>query len=282
MLLRLGEHSIDCTNHTAVMGILNVSYDSPIAESRVEVGRAVDRALEMRKAGAEIVDIGAHSTRSGARDVSPQEEIERVCPVIEAVAREGIPTSVDTWTPEVARAAAESGVHLLNDVSGFAAPEMLAVAVEYGVAACVMHMRGEPKHHYEVDQTYPDVVSEVARFLEERANSLEAAGISEVWLDPGFAFGKPPEENVRLLAGLSELVALGRPVLISASRKGFLGEILGEGNDQYAPRILEATLAFNTLAAWQGVHVVRVHDVEPVVAALRVVDAARMESREER
>jgi dihydropteroate synthase len=279
MLLRLGEHTIDCTHHTAVMGILNVSYDSPIAESRVDVSRALDRAVELRQAGAEIIDIGAHSTRAEARDVSPQEEIERVCPVIEAVAGEGIATSVDTWTPEVARAAAEAGVHLLNDVSAFAAPEMVAVAVEYGLAACVMHMRGAPKHHYDVDQTYDDIVAEVHDFLEARATVLEAAGVSEVWLDPGFAFGKPADDNLRLLDGLPELVALGRPVLISASRKGFLGELLGEGYDQYAPRILEATLSFNTLAAWLGVHVVRVHDVEPVVAALRVVDAVRAHAR---
>ena len=280
MLLRLGEHVIDCTNHTAVMGILNLSDDSPIAESRVEVGRALERALELRTAGAEIIDVGAHSTRAGARDMSPQEEIERVCPVIEVVAREGIPTSVDTWTPEVARAAAEAGVQLLNDVSGFAAPAMVDVAVEYALPACVMHMRGAPKHHYEVDQTYEDVASEVAELLEERAISLEAAGVTDVWLDPGFAFGKPLEDNARLLAGLPQVVALGRPVLVSASRKGFLGELLGEGNDQYAPRILEATLAFNTLAAWHGAHVVRVHDVAPVFAALRVVDAVRAQKRE--
>jgi len=282
MLLRLGEHVIDCTNHTAIMGILNVSDDSPIAESRVEVGRALDRAMELRAAGAEIIDIGAHSTRSGARDMSAQEEIERVCPVIEAVVREGVVASVDTWTPDVARAAAGAGVHLLNDVSGFATPEMVAVAVEFGLPACAMHMRGEPKHHYEVDQTYDDVVSEVVRFLEGRAGALEAAGVPEVWLDPGFAFGKPAGDNVRLLAGLPQLVALGRPVLISASRKGFLGELLGEGNDQYAPRIFEATLAFNTLGAWLGAHVVRVHDVAPIAAALRVVDAARAQTSEGR
>lgn len=282
MLLRLGEHVIDCTNHTAIMGILNVSDDSPIAESRVEVGRALDRAIELWKAGAEIIDIGAHSTRSGAQDLAAQEELERVCPVIDAVAREGISTSVDTWTPEVARAAAEAGVHLLNDVSGFAAPEMVALAVEYGLPACVMHMRGEPKRHYEVDQTYEDVVSEVVRFLAERAAHLEAAGVADVWLDPGFAFGKPVDDNVRLLARLPELVALGRPVLVSASRKGFLGEILGEGYGQHVPRILEATLAFNTLAAWLGAHVVRVHDVEPIAAALRVVDAARARAADER
>ncbi len=280
MLLQLRDQTIDCTNHTAVMGILNVSYDSPIAESRVDVAQALDRAIELWRAGAEIIDIGAHSTRSDARDVVPQEEIERVCPVIERVAREGIPTSVDTWTPEVAQAAAASGVHLLNDVSGLSSPRMVAVAVDYGLPACVMHMRGEPKRHYAVDQTYADVVSEVVAFLEERAESLEAAGVPQVWLDPGFAFGKPGEENVRLLNGLVRLVTLGRPVLISASRKGFLGELIGEIYDQYAPGILEATLAFNTLAAWHGVHVVRVHDVGAVATALRVVDAARVAASE--
>ena len=199
--------------------------------------------------------------------------------MIEAVAREGIPTSVDTWTPEVARAAAEAGVHLLNDVSGFTAPAMVAVAVSTPSppARCTCAARRSATTR----STKRTTTSSRGRgFLEERAISLEAAGVTDVWLDPGFAFGKPVGDNARLLAGMPQVVALGRPVLVSASRKGFLGELLGGGNDQYAPRILEATLAFNTLAAWHGAHVVRVHDVGPVVAALRVVDAVREQSRE--
>ena len=275
MELRLGEHTIDCTNRTVVMGILNVSDDSPIGESIVAAASAVDRAVALREQGAAIIDIGAVSTAEGARQLDTQEEIDRVCPVIEAVAREGVPASVDTWNPDVARAAAESGVHLLNDVSGFTKPEMVAVAGQLGLPACVMHMRGQPRFHYDTDQTFDDITAEVEAFLLERAAVLDAAGAGQVWLDPGFEFGKSLEDNLAMFGGLRGLVATGRPVLISASRKGFLAELLGHRKRQDAPGQLEATLAFNTLAAFEGVHVVRVHDVEPVAQALAVVNGIR-------
>lgn len=274
MILRLRGRELDCTNRTAVMGILNVSDDSPVAFSRVGVGQALDRARELVEDGAAIIDIGAHSTATGARDLTPQEEIERVAPVIEAVAAEGILTSVDTWIAEVARAAAEAGVHLLNDVTGFVDDAMVEVAREYGLPGCVMHLRGEPKHHREVSQAYEDVEAEVRASLVSRARALAAQGVA-AWLDPGFGFGRPPEANARLLRGLPALVAEGYPVLISASRKGFLAELAGQPYSQEAPGILEATVAFNSLAAWWGTHVVRVHDVREVSDALQVVNAVR-------
>jgi len=168
--LQLGPHHIDCTRRTAIMAILNVSYDSPVAPSIVDPARALDRARELHKAGAEIIDVGAHSTSSVARDITPQEEIERVAPVVEALARDGLPVSVDTWMPEVANAAAEAGAHLLNDVTGFTNPAMVAVAVERRLPVVVMHMRGEPKRHYEADQRYDDIAAEVRDFLVERAD----------------------------------------------------------------------------------------------------------------
>jgi dihydropteroate synthase len=273
--LQLGPHRIDCTRRTAIMAILNVSHDSPVAPSIVDPSRALDRARELRRAGAEIIDVGAHSTSSAARDITPQEEIERVAPVVEALARDGLAVSVDTWTPEVAAAAAGAGAHLLNDVTGFTNPAMVAVAVERRLPVVVMHMRGEPKRHYEADQRYDDVAAEVRDFLVERAAVLEQAGTGQVWLDPGFGFGKSMADNMRLAAGLPGLVASGRPVLVSASRKGFLAEALGRGNRQDAPGLLEATVAFNSIAAWMGVHVVRVHDVAEIADALRVVNAIR-------
>jgi len=278
MQLTLGEHVIDCTHHTAVMGILNVATDSPVSHSVVARDAAVARSLELRRQGAEIIDVGAHSTRTNGRDVPPAEEMERVCPVIEALAREGIPVSVDTWTASVARAAAEAGVHLLNDVTGFADPAMVAVAAEYRLPGVVMHMRGAPKHHREVEQHLADPAGEVREFLLERAALLEAAGAPAPWLDPGFDFGKPVRENLRLLTDLPALVATGYPVLISASRKGFLGPLMGYERRQDVPGLLEGTLAFNTLAASLGAHVVRVHDVFEVSHALRVVDAVRAEA----
>lgn len=276
MLLHLRDRAIDVTDRTAIMGILNVSDDSPVAFSRVGVAEARDRAVELARQGAEIIDIGAHSTRTHGRDLTPGEEAARVVPVIEAAVAEGLITSVDTWTPAVARAAAAAGVHLLNDVTGFTDPAMLQVAAEFGLPGCVMHMRGRPKHHREVSQEYDDINLEVRAFLGERAAALRAAGVTP-WLDPGFAFGKSAADNAALLAGLPALIAEGCPVLISASRKGFLSELLGRGDRQDAPGILEATIAFNVLAASAGVHVVRVHDVQPIADALGVVNAIRRE-----
>ena len=275
MLLHLRDRTIDVTHRTAVMGILNVSDDSPIAFSRVATSEALDRARALASAGAEIIDVGAHSTRTGGHDLTPDEEAARVAPVIEACVREGLVTSVDTWTPAVARAAAEVGVHLLNDVTGVTDPEMLAVAVQYRLPACVMHMRGRPKRHREVDQAYEDINEEVTSFLAGRARALEAAGAGTPWLDPGFGFGKSAADNLAMLDGLPSLVAQGYPVLVSASRKGFLGELMGLGDRQDVEGLLEATLAFNVLAAAAGAHVVRVHDVAEVSRVLSVVNALR-------
>lgn len=275
MQLELGEHVIDCTNRTAVMGILNVSHDSPISQSVFAPEQALVRALELHAAGAEVIDVGAHSTRTGARDLTPQEEIDRVCPVIDAIRAEGIPVSVDTWTPLVAEEAARAGVHLLNDITGFTQPDMVAVATRYQLPVVAMHMRGEPKHHREADQRYEDIATEVASFLDRQAAALEAQGVPRVWLDPGFGFGKSAADNVRLLNGLPLLTEGARPVLVSASRKGFLSELLGLGDRQDTDGLLDATIAFNVLAARIGVHVVRVHDVAEVARALRIVNAAR-------
>ena len=282
MRLTLGEHVIDCTDRTAVMGILNVSHDSPVADSMFDPSRALDRAIALQRAGAEIVDVGAVSTTSDGRELSVQEEIDRVCPVIEATVREGIPTSVDTWKPRVARAAAEAGAHVLNDVSGLTDPEMIAVAAEFGLPGLVMHMRGRPQHHWDVDQTYEDIATEVREFLLERAGAIEAAGAPRPWIDPGFDFGKSLADNLRLLDGLPGLVATGYPVVISLSRKPMLGELLGFPTRQDVPQIVDATVAANALAAQAGVHIVRVHDVAEVAAGLRIVNELRRRRAEAR
>ena len=275
MLLELGKHRIDVTDRTAIMAILNLSPDSPVAGSVVDPSKALARARALAAEGAAIIDVGAHSTSSRAAPITPQEEIERVCPVIEALVADGIPVTVDSWTAEVARAAAAAGVDGLNDVTGFVDPEMAEVAAEYSATPIVMHMRGRPQRHYDADQRYDDIVAEVRDFLLDRASALEAAGAPRPWLDPGFEFGKSLEDNLRLFGGLPDLVATGYPVLISASRKGFLAEALGYEKRQDAPGQFEATLAFNVLAASHGVHVVRVHDVAAHAHALRLVGAAR-------
>lgn len=275
MELRIGGRAIGSPGRTAIMGILNLSPDSPIAASVAAPGRALARARELVAEGAAIVDVGAHSTSSRAAAPSPQEELERVAPVVEALAREGVAVSVDTWTPEVARAAAAAGAGAINDVTGFRDPAMVAVAAEWGATPIAMHMRGAPRRHYEASQTYGDAAAEARAFLRERARALEAAGAPRPWLDPGFEFGKSLADNLRLLGGLPALAAEGYPLLVSASRKGFLAEALGHAKRQDAPGQLEATLAFHVLASWRGAHAVRVHDVAAHAAALRLADAAR-------
>ena len=278
MRLQLGEHAIDATGRTVVMGIVNVSPDSPVARSVVRPDSAVERALELVAQGAELVDVGAHSTRTGGEEPGLDEEIGRVCPVIEALVRRGVPVSLDSWKPPVARAAAEAGVHLLNDVTGLRDPEMAAVASEHGLPVLAMHMRGEPTRHAESSHSYDDIAAEVTSALLRRAGELEAQGVPAVWLDPGFGFGRSAQDNVRLLSAVRALHDAGRPVAVSASRKGFLGELVGVGYTQSAPELLAATVAFNVLAAAAGAHVVRVHDVAEVSRALRVVDAARAQA----
>lgn len=279
MLIELGGRTLDATNRCHVMGILNVATDSPVAESVVPVGDAPRRAEAMRRAGAAIIDVGAQSTRTGAAAVPVEEEIARVVPVVEALVREGHLISVDTWTAPVARAAVDAGAHLINDITG-ADPATVQVAVETNTPLLIMHMRGRPQQHRSESHNYVNVAGEVRGYLKQRAAEILRAGAPAVWLDPGFQFGRGLEDNLRLLLDLPQLASLGHPILISASRKGFLAEILGHGelrshDAQGRAGMLEATLGFNVLAAWLGAHVVRVHDVESVAWALRVSDAAR-------
>ena len=279
MLIELGCQTLDATDRCLVMGILNVATDSPVTNSVVDVGDAPRRADEMRQAGAAIIDVGAQSTRTGAAEVSPDEEIARIAPVIEMLVSEGHLVSIDTWTAPVARAAVDAGAHLINDITG-ADSDTVAVAVETKTPIAVMHMRGRPQRHREVAHEYDDVAVEVRDYLDRRATEIETAGAPDVWIDPGFQFGRGLDDNLRLLLDLPNLARLGHPVLISASRKGFLAEMLGHGelrshDAQGRPGMLEATIAFNVLAAWMGAHVVRVHDVAEVARALNVSEAAR-------
>ena len=279
MLIELGGQTLDATDRCHVMGILNVATDSPVADSIVDVGDAPRRAEALRSAGASIIDVGAQSTRTGAAEISVDEEIARVAPVVESLVSEGHLISVDTWTADVARAAVAAGAHLINDITG-ADPETVAVAVDTKTPIAVMHMRGRPQRHREVAHEYDDVAAEVRAYLDRRAQEIKQAGAPDVWIDPGFQFGRGLDDNLRLLLDLPNLSQLGHPVLISASRKGFLAELLGHGelrshDAQGKPGMLEATVAFNVLAAWLGAHVVRVHDVQEVAWALSVSTAAR-------
>lgn len=255
-----------------VMGIVNVTPDSFSDGGRwASTQAAVDQAMRLVAQGAAVLDIGGESTRPGAEPVGEAEEIERVAPVIAGVrARWDGEISVDTMKPAVARAAVAAGATMWNDVTALSqAPDSLAVAAELGCAVVLMHMRGEPRT-MQADPRYGDVVAEVRDYLRDRAGAAMAAGVARdrIWLDPGIGFGKTLEHNMALTARLSELVALGFPVLYAASRKRTIQAI--------DPTAVEATdrlggsLALALEGARRGARMVRVHDVRETVQALKL------------
>ncbi len=255
-----------------VMGIVNVTPDSFSDGGRwLDPARAVAHGLELAAEGAAVLDVGGESTRPGAAPVGAEEELRRVVPVLEGLAGAPARRSIDTTKARVARAALDAGADLVNDVTALRAdPELAAVVAERGAEVCLMHMRGEPRTMQD-DPRYDDVVGDVKAFLEERLAFAVAAGIPEerIWLDPGIGFGKTVNHNLELLRRLDELVALGRPVLIGTSRKGFLGRITGRD----AAERLPGTIATNVLALQRGATAFRVHDVRLVAEALTVAAA---------
>jgi dihydropteroate synthase len=265
----------DLGKRTAVMGIVNATPDSfSDGGDLLDPARAIQRAVEMFAAGAELVDVGGESTRPGAAEVSAEEELARVLPVIEglsALGLEGI--SVDTTKAVVARRAVEAGARLVNDVSGLTFdPEMARTVAELQVPVVLGHTRGRPRVMQQGEPTYqPDVVTAVKAALAAGLEALEVAGLarSMVLVDPGIGFGKTLAQNLALLGGLRELAALGCPVLVGTSRKAFLGALTGRevGARGYA------TAASVALSVANGADVVRVHDVEATLDVVKVADA---------
>ena len=254
-----------------VMGIVNVTPDSFSDGGRLaNVQAAVAHALKLREAGADILDVGGESTRPGAAPVSAEVEIERVLPVIEALTAQGCVVSVDTMKPEVMRAALAAGAAMVNDVMALQNPGALAAVAASGAAACLMHMRGEPRTMQQAP-TYGDVVDEVAVFLAGRVAACEAAGIARerLVIDPGFGFGKTLEHNLALLKRLDRLVALGVPVLAGMSRKTMLGTLTGRGVGERE----FAGVAAHLIAIARGARLVRVHDVAAMRDALAIWNA---------
>jgi dihydropteroate synthase len=250
-----------------VLGVVNVTPDSFSDGGRfLSPDVAVAQARRLLEEGAALVDVGGESTRPGAESVSLDEELRRIVPVLEGL--EGAPLSVDTSKAEVARRALALGAVMVNDVTALRAdPELAGVVAEGGSYLCLMHMLGEPRT-MQVDPRYDDVVADVCAFLEERLAFAVAAGIPEerICLDPGIGFGKTVEHNLELLARLDELVALGRPVLVGASRKRFLGRLLGDPDALTGP--VAASVAVAVLAYERGASLFRVHDVREHVEAL--------------
>jgi dihydropteroate synthase len=246
-----------------VMGVLNVTPDSFSDGGRfLDPDRAIAHGLALVAEGADVVDVGGESTRPGAAPVDEGEERRRVVPVVQALAPH-VRVSVDTTKASVAWAAVEAGATLVNDVSA----SLHAVAAEAGVGWVAMHMQGTPASMQE-DPSYDNVVAEVRSFLVARAEAAVAAGVGEVWIDPGIGFGKQPHHNLLLLRDLATLVAAGYPVLVGTSRKSFLGALAGgAGPDDR----LEGSVATATLALVAGAAMVRVHDVAATVAAARLL-----------
>jgi dihydropteroate synthase len=270
--------SLPALGRCRVMGILNVTPDSfSDGGAHHEPDAAVARGRQMLAEGADLVDVGGESTRPGAPRVDADEELRRVLPVIRALAAEGATVSVDTTRVEVAEQALHAGAVMVNDVSGgLADPRMSRLVAESGVPYVVMHWRGPPAVMQE-HATYRDVVAEVADALAERLARVTANGVDpeQVVLDPGLGFAKTAEHNWALLAGLPVLLDLGRPVLLGASRKSFLGRLLTDeaGRPRPAQGRDPATTAVSALAAAAGVWGVRVHDVQGSADAVRVAAA---------
>jgi dihydropteroate synthase len=255
-----------------LMGVVNVTPDS-FSDGGLyfDARAAVAHGEELAAAGAAILDVGGESTRPGAEEVSVEEELRRVVPVIEGLAGGEAEISVDTSKAAVAAAALDAGAAIVNDVTALRGdPGMAALCAERGATVVLMHMLGSPRT-MQSNPVYDDVVAEVKSFLTGRVEAALAAGIAEerIWLDPGIGFGKTAEHNLELLRRLAELAELGRPLVVGTSRKSFIGRL--DGSD--AGERLGGTIASSVLAAVEGAAVLRVHDVAEVGQAIAVAAA---------
>lgn len=270
MILHAAHYRINLDD-AVVMGIVNVTPDS-FSDGGKFLGRdaAVAHARQLAAEGAAILDIGGESTRPGAADVSVEEELDRVIPVVEALRDDGVPVSVDTQKPAVMREAIRAGAAMINDVNALREPGAIDEVASADVAVCLMHMQGTPRT-MQAAPSYENVTLEVGTFLGERALAAIKAGVkaTRIVVDPGFGFGKSIDHNLTLLAELSSLGRLGYPVLAGLSRKSTIGAITGrEANGRLA-----GSIAAHLIAVQNGARILRVHDVAETVDALKVLRA---------
>ena len=274
-LWELGTRSLTTDDHTLVMGILNVTTDSFSDGGRwLDPDAAIEHALALRSSGADIIDVGAESTRPGATPVDAAAETSRIVAVVGPLVEVGIAVSVDTSKPQVAEAAIAAGAEIINDVNGLRTPGMIDVCSAGGVGVVIMHMQGEPAT-MQIDPAYRDVVAEVAAFLDRRVGAAVDGGIDpgKIVVDPGIGFGKTFEHNLQLLAALDR-VGGERPVLVGTSRKGFLATILQRAGLRSGMAERDAATAGTVaISIARGASVVRVHDVAGSVSAARTADA---------
>ncbi|MBB1463150.1 MULTISPECIES: dihydropteroate synthase [Vibrio] len=254
-----------------VMGILNVTPDSFSDGGKFNsLDNALQQAERMIQAGVCIIDIGGESTRPGAPDVSLEEELARVIPAIKAIRTKfDVWISIDTSKAEVMRQAVEAGADLINDVRALQEPGALQAAAEANVPVCLMHMKGQPRT-MQASPVYDDVLMDVEAFLQERVEACEAVGISkeQLILDPGFGFGKTIEHNYHLLAHLEKFHTLGLPVLAGMSRKSMIFKLL----DKAPADCMVASVTCATIAAMKGAQIIRVHDVEDTLEAMKIIE----------
>ncbi|MGH8108138.1 MAG: dihydropteroate synthase [Arenimonas sp.] len=261
-----------------VMGIVNVTPDSfSDGGQHGTTDAAIARGLRLVAEGADVLDIGGESTRPGAEEISEAEELQRVIPVIEALAKKiDVPIAIDTSKPGVMRAAVKAGASIINDVFALRRDDALDVAAELKVPVILMHMQGEPGS-MQAAPHYDDVVAEVHSFLTQRIFACEMAGISKknIVIDPGFGFGKSLEHNLALLAQLQKFVELGVPVLAGLSRKSMIGALTGRDvNDR-----VHGSVAAALIAAQNGAKIIRVHDVAATVDALKIWNAVSKQNK---
>ena len=269
-VLHAGSHRLSLAR-PLVMGIVNVTPDSFSDGGRLgDAQAAIQHALKLQEAGADILDVGGESTRPGAAAVPADEEMRRVLPVIEALVSRGCVVSVDTMKPEVMQAALDAGAAMVNDVMALRAPGALDAVAASDAAVCLMHMQGEPQSMQQ-SPSYADVVGEVKQFLQDRVAACEVAGIGRerLVIDPGFGFGKTLEHNLALLSHLNRLADLGLPVLAGLSRKSILGTLTGRSVDEREFAGIAAHLA----AVTRGARLLRVHNVAAMRDALAIWNA---------
>ena len=274
--MHFGRFQLDLST-PRIMGVLNTTPDSfsdgGLLHARgglLDMSRVLQRVEAMLEEGADIIDVGGESTRPGAATVLVEEEMRRVIPVVEAITRRfDVPVSVDTSTPQVIRAAADTGASLINDVRALRRPGALEAAAATGLPVCLMHMAGEPEDMQD-NPDYRDILDDVRTFLLERIAACEAAGISreQILIDPGFGFGKTLSHNLQLFRELPELQKLGIPLLIGVSRKSMIGAIL----DKPVSERMVGSVAMAMLAAQRGAGIIRVHDVSATSDAFKILN----------
>lgn len=273
LLWQCGKFKLDLSV-PKIMGILNVTADSfSDGGDFLNKDAALRQAEQLRKDGADIIDIGGQSTRPGADSISVQEEMDRVLPLVEALSSWDIPISVDTFEPKVMREALAAGASIINDVYGLRKDGALEIIGASDCGVCIMHMQGEPKNMQKNPQ-YADLLSEVSNFLTTQAKKLELLGVSgnRICLDPGFGFGKTVKQNFELLAEADHFVRSGYPVLYGMSRKSSLGAVTGKENPK--DRLISSVTA-HLIAVEKGVQIVRVHDAAAMKEALTILNCTQ-------